>query len=227
MNILYVALAPVLIIAVYIHYRDKYEKEPLNMLIKAMLFGCFITIPILFIEYFLDSFTEGFPIEISPLYSAFIVASLTEELFKYIAFFILIWNNRNFNEKFDGIIYAVFISLGFAAVENIFYVVQNGYGVGVLRALTAVPAHAIFGICMGFYFGMAKFDYSNRSLRLFFAFFVPFLLHGIYDTILMYNNGYLLLLFIPFIILMWYKGFKFIKKHSEDSPFKINNDTVA
>ena len=91
-------------------------------------------------------------------YTAFIVAALTEEGMKFLAFYFFFWKNRNFNERFDGIVYAVYISLGFAGIENILYVFTGGYSVGVIRALTAVPAHALFGIVMGYYFGMAKFN---------------------------------------------------------------------
>ena len=91
-------------------------------------------------------------------YTAFVVAGFTEELMKYLAFYFFFWQERNFNEKFDGIIYAVYISLGFAAVENILYVFSGGMGVGFVRAFTAVPAHALFGISMGYYFGLARFD---------------------------------------------------------------------
>ena len=76
---------------------------------------------------------------------------------KFLAFYVFFWKERNFNEKFDGIVYAVYIALGFAGIENIVYAFTGGVGVGLVRALTAVAAHALFGVVMGFYFGLAGF----------------------------------------------------------------------
>ncbi len=232
MEILAVSFAPILIIAFYIYFRDKYEKEPIGMLLWSFILGAFITAPIIVVEGFLDDIWKAkyephhTNLLANAAYVAFVVASLTEETFKYIAF-LLIWNNKNFNEKFDGIVYAVFISLGFAAVENVLYVVQNGLGTGVMRAFTAVPAHALFGISMGYYFGLAKFEENKKVLRLLLALAVPLLLHGIYDFILFSENTILLLLFIPFIIGMWYLGFRKMKAQSQASVFKSDDTQVV
>lgn len=225
MILLVVALAPVFIIAFYIYFRDKYEKEPIGILIKSFVAGAVITAPILFIELYLSNyweqkFSNNMPDLSTAAYSAFVVAAFSEELFKYAAFILLIWKNKNFNEKFDGIVYATFISLGFAAVENILYVLQNGMATGLLRAITAVPAHAIFGITMGFYLGFAKMIPHNKTLNMILALIIPIILHGIYDFILMSENEILLILFIPFVIFMWVLGFRKMKKHINKSPFK-------
>ena len=124
-NLFLLAIAPVVIIAVYIYMRDKYEKEPIIMLLNALGAGILITVPVLFLERLLSAVMPSFPPQGEAFYSAFIVAGFTEEFFKFLALYVLIWSNRNFNEKFDGIVYAVFISLGFAGVENILYVLPE------------------------------------------------------------------------------------------------------
>jgi len=220
MTILFVAIAPVVIILLYVYYRDKYEKEPMGLLLKALALGAIITIPILLVEVGLGEIIKFEDKIATAFYDGFIVASFTEELFKFLAFMLIIWRNRNFNELFDGIIYAVFISLGFATVENFFYVFGGGGGVGVLRAFTAVPAHALFGITMGYYFGIAKFSEDTASKHLWLAFAMPFVLHGFYDFFLMSENGWLLLTFIPFLVYLWITGFKKLRKHAEGSVFK-------
>jgi len=223
LTLVLIALAPVVLILFYIYFRDKYEKEPIGLLIRGFLFGALTVIPVLFFGRFLQGFGNGLFGEITAGYNAFIVASFNEELFKYIAVLILVWRSRHFNEKFDGIVYAVFVSLGFAAVENILYVVQQGAGTGLLRAFTSVPGHAIFGIVMGYYLGLAKFFPEKRSTHMINAFFWPFMLHGIYDYILMSQYKYLLLIFIPFLIYMYIIGFKRMKKHSDSSRFNPEN----
>jgi len=224
MVLLAISLAPILVILFYLYFRDKYEKEPVGLIIRAFVLGAISTIPIVIVEMYLSDLWEQFTggradKYATAAYSAFVVASFTEELFKLLVVF-LFWSNKNFNEKFDGIVYAVFVSMGFAAVENVMYVYGGGTSTGILRAFTAVPGHAIFGIVMGYYLGIAKFHKEIRSINIVLAFFMPFLLHGIYDFILFAENGWLLLLFIPYLIYMWRVGFRNLKKHSDESPFK-------
>lgn len=226
MNLIYIAFAPVIVIIVYIYYRDKYEKEPKKLLFKAFLFGMIITIPLIFLEQLLTNLFNSESKIISAFYNAFFVAALMEEAFKYFVFYILIWKNKNFNELFDGIIYAVYISLGFATVENILYVYSYGENTGILRAFTAVPAHAIFAILMGYYFGLAKYVEKARNKFLIMALVIPVIIHGIYDFLLMSGNQWLMLLFIPFVIFMWIYGFKKMKLHSENSVFEDSKDFI-
>jgi RsiW-degrading membrane proteinase PrsW (M82 family) len=214
------ALAPVFIIAFYIYFKDKYEKEPLGILLIALLSGVFISLPVMLTESFFSFIGQGLTGFAKAGWDAFMVAALNEEAFKLVALTILIWKSREFNEKFDGIVYASFISLGFAGIENVLYVFQHGYATGVVRAITAVPAHALFGITMGFFFGMAKFYPAKRTKYLRLSFFLPFMLHGIYDFILMSGHAILLLVFVPFIIYLWISGFRRMKQMNNASYFR-------
>jgi RsiW-degrading membrane proteinase PrsW (M82 family) len=220
MNLIIIALAPVFVIAIYIYFRDKYEREPIRLLLISLVVGCVITIPVALIEGFLAARGQAFEGLPSAAWNAFIVAACTEELFKLLALYLLIWSNRNFNEKFDGIVYASFISLGFAGIENVLYVTDGGMSVGITRAFTAVPAHALFGIIMGYQFGLAKFYPEERTRRLFLALLIPILLHGIYDFILMSGHQYLLFAFIPFLIFLWLFGFRRIRQLSDRSIYR-------
>lgn len=208
MNLLLLALAPVFIILVYIYVRDKYEREPFSLLLKAILLGVVITIPISLTESFLATFNSATTPFGFACYNAFIVAAFTEELFKFACLYLLIWWSKEFDEHFDGIVYAVFISLGFAATENILYVLEYGTQTGYLRAVTAVPAHALFGISMGYYFSLAKFQSESTGRNLIKAISVPVLLHGVYDFILMVEHPLFLLAFLPFLIYLWVMGFR-------------------
>jgi len=233
MSLLIISIAPIFIIGLYIYFRDKYEKEPIGILLRAFLAGCISVIPILLIEIALGNFwTNNFANRANILatagYDAFVVAAFTEELFKFLFFALLIWRNKNFNEKYDGIVYAVFVSLGFAAVENVLYVFENGAGVGILRAFTAVPAHTLFGITMGYFLGLAKMKELKRKSNIIKAIIFPIILHGIYDFILMSEQTFLLLLFIPFMIFMFVYGNRRMKEHTTNSVFNpiniINNE---
>lgn len=219
LGLIIVSLAPVFIIAFYIYLRDKYEKEPWRLLFKAMLLGVFIALPVIYAERLMSLFGNGFSGELKAGWDAFMVAAFCEEAFKYLAFFLLIWNNKAFNDKFDGIVYATFISLGFAGIENILYVMDSGVSTGLVRAFTAVPAHAIFGISMGYFLGMARFYPKKQKQHLKWAFLLPFALHGIYDFILMSGIEWLLLLFVPFIIYMWVTGLRKLTAHNKTSYY--------
>lgn len=220
MAALLASLAPVFIILFYIYFRDKYDKEPLGMLVKALLLGILIVIPVIFVERMLMSLMPPFGKVAAAAYHAFVVAGGTEELFKYLALYILVWRSPSFNEQFDGIVYAVFVSLGFAGVENVLYVMDGGMQTALMRALTAVPAHAIFGISMGYYFGIARRYKELRKNYLRKAIFIPILLHGIYDFILMVEISWLLLLFIPYVIGLYITGMKKMKVLSDSSIFR-------
>ncbi len=230
MTLLFVALAPVILFAFYIFKRDKHEPEPVGLLLRALLIGGLIVIPILILEGALDGYWTSKYLATnakmtSSAWNAFIVAAFSEEGFKYLAVLIFFFRNKNFNEKFDGIVYATFISLGFALVENVLYVFQNGMPTGILRAFTAVPLHTVTGISMGYFLGFAKMNADKKMLNLIAGFTVPFIIHGFYDFIVMSENDTLLLFFIPYIIGMLFIGFKKMRRHSDNSKFNPENIT--
>jgi len=225
MILISVALAPVILLLIYVYRRDKYEKEPKKLLAKVFIFGIISVIPVYFIETALTNYWHTkYALPSMQLntaaYDAFVVAAFTEEFFKILVFFIFIQKNKNFNEKFDGIIYAVFISMGFAATENLMYVLGSGFSTGIMRAFTAVPAHAIFAVTSGYFLALAKFKPSGKLIYLILALAVPVLLHGIYDFILLAKNDILLLFFIPYVIFILIIALKGMKRHSDASVFK-------
>lgn len=228
MTVILTAIAPVIIILFYIYFRDKYEKEPLRLLLLSIMAGVIIVLPVIFLERLISSFNPfgggEFPTVGYAAYESFLVASLVEEGFKFLAVYLLFWHNPDFNEKFDGILYAVFISLGFAAVENILYVSRGGFDVAFVRAFTAVPAHALFGVRMGYYLGIARMYPELRRSYLPLAFIYPFILHGFYDFILMAKTGWLLFLFVPYLVYLYYAGFRKMKVTSDSSVFRNDID---
>jgi len=227
MLLLAAALAPSAALLCYFYARDKYEKEPRLLLLKAFLLGGVLVIPVLFVEMKLNIFDNSDTNLLAAGYTAFVVAGLVEESFKFLLFFLFIWKTRDFNEMYDGIVYAVFISLGFATVENIAYVLSTGLDTALVRSLTAVPAHALFAVAMGYYLGIAKFakpQYSRRYIRL--GFMIPIVLHGIYDFILFSHKFYMLLLFLPYMMYLWKRGLKNVDELVEFSPFKAYSEKL-
>jgi len=223
MNLLLLAIAPVFAILLYIYVQDKHEKEPRGLLISSFLFGAIVSIIIVFILYFftgrLIPVTDKFSVW-QQFIQAFIVVALSEEFSKYVIVKYYAQPKKAFNEPYDGIIYAVMVSMGFACTENIMYVLDGGYETALLRAFTAVPAHATFGVLMGYYMGKAKF--SNSRLKLNMAgLFLAVLFHGTYDFFLFINfiPGISIGAFVSLIIGILLSR-KAIKKHQKDSNFK-------
>lgn len=219
-KLLYTAIVPIFILLIFVYIKDKYEKEPLRLATTGTFYGMLISMPITFTENFLSKFTPTGNIPYS-FYTAFIVASLVEETYKYIILKFLIYKNKNYNEPFDGILYAVFISLGFASVENILYVFNPSIGgikTAFLRAIFSVPAHMSFGVYMGYYLSKKKF--SMNKINMFIALLMPFIIHGIYDFLLFAKFKYVHILFIIFYLYMICVSLKRINYYIRISPFK-------
>ena len=226
------ALLPVLVLAVFVYVMDRYEKEPLRMLLKAFFCGVLAVVAVVPLEQLLSPFAPDGAV-LHGLYDGFVVAGFSEELCKLLVFMLFIWRSRHFNEYFDGIVYAVYVGLGFACLENVGYVFQSGMFqeslvTGVTRALLSVPAHFLFAVAMGYYLSKAKFDAANRFSSLLKALFYPLLLHGTFDALLMVSDNLrstvlypvtvvLFLVFIRFDIRMWKKGMVKIREMQERS----------
>jgi RsiW-degrading membrane proteinase PrsW (M82 family) len=205
------AVAPPLLIAYFVYQKDKYDKEPKSLIIKSFLFGCLGIIPAIFLELFAKGmFTNLF------LY-VFIGIALVEEGVKYFFLKKYLFNNKEFNEPIDGIVYAVMISLGFATVENIAYVLNNEgqeMNVAVMRMFTAIPLHAVCGIILGYFVGLAKFSDNSRPL-LYKGLFIATLVHGLYNYFIFLGEGFIFSI-IALVVAVYYSK-KAINLHQQDS----------
>ena len=221
------AVLPALWLLFRIYQADKLEKEPIGLIVKLVLYGILSTILAVVIEQVGDVviayfFPEGsLPYDIL-LY--FIVVAFAEEGSKYLLLKTRTWKNPEFNCLFDGVVYAVAVSLGFALWENIGYVLQFGMGAAVARALTAVPGHASFGVFMGAWYGFAKRRdlegdpvRSARCRRM--AVLVPALLHGAYDFIAARQTETLTVVFIIFVIAMFIGALAVVKRMSKNDSY--------
>lgn len=191
MELIALAIAPGLAICLYIFHRDAYNREPKLNLIVSFILGAVILVPAFFIEQFLK--VSGNSIGAIAL-TAFLVVALTEELLKFLVLRYYAYHKKSFDEPLDGIIYGVMISMGFATLENILYVIQStqvgiGYQVAFLRMFTAVPAHATFGVLMGYHAGKAKFDLPREKQLLLTGLFWAIFFHGAYDFCLLLQSA--------------------------------------
>ena len=207
-NLLLLAIAPTIACILWIYLKDRYDKEPIMILGRFFILGTFISIIAITVENFLMKINifEGYS---NLIYISFIVAALTEEGLKGLVLIPNLLKEKKFNEKLDGIIYSIFLSLGFATIENIIYILfedsQTAFEVGIIRAVISVPAHIMFAITMGYY--VSKYKFSNKSIKkreyLIMSILVPILLHGSFDFILMIEYRWSIVVFMLYIVLLW------------------------
>lgn len=181
-GLLALALAPGVAIGLYIYLKDKHEREPLGLLFVSFLYGAASTVATLVISIPVNALilTKDGDV-IDEFYNAFFKVALIEEFCKFAFVRFILYYNRNFNEPFDGIVYAVMVSMGFATVENILYVFEYGFATGMARMFTAVPAHATFGVLMGYFVGRAKFSHRDGFMLSLFGLLTATVFHGSYD----------------------------------------------
>lgn len=223
--ILLIALLPVVILVYYIYHKDKKSPEPTGQLVKAFLWGI-LSVPLSLCISIPLGLIGVYPTEATSILgsvsAAFFGAAIPEEIAKFIMLWLLLRKNPYFDEKMDGIVYAVCVSLGFAALENIMYLFSNAesyLSVGIARAIFAVPGHFCFGILMGYYYSLAKFYPKTPTKNKVLILAAPIIVHGLYDSILFIINvtpaisGVLLIVFLIFCHKMWKYGSKSIADH--------------
>lgn len=250
MYLLLLAVAPAAGLLIYVWNKDKSEKEPLSLLLLLVGLGAVSAIPTIITELIIDApLTKLFNItEYSSLANDgasyvlyafldnFFGVALIEEGFKFLFLYFATRNNKHFDSLFDGMIYAIFVSLGFAALENIFYVVDGGVSVALTRAVMSVPGHMFFAVFMGYYYSMwhiykladfAEQGYARNGLiiprppkfaykkYLALALIVPTAVHGFYDFCLSLDIVALELALLAGMIALYIGCFNRIKKMSD------------
>ena len=221
------AIIPAVLLLLYIYKKDRLEPEPPGLLIRLVIFGVISTFLAIITEtvgtFILDLFFEEQNV-VYNLLMYFIVVACSEEGFKYLLLKLTTWRNPAFNCQFDAVVYAVFVALGFALWENIGYVLMYGFGTALIRAITAVPGHASFGVFMGAWYGIAK-RYENavrpEKARLYrrLAFVLPVLVHGFYDFVATMESDVSALIFLVFIVLMFFLAFLIVRRTSRGDTY--------
>lgn len=246
------AVLPTIALFIYIYKHDKADKEPFGLLLKLFIGGATLTVAsALILERSLSPLISSVDNKIlNAFLEAFCSAAFCEELCKLIVLYLFTHKNKNFNSLFDGVIYAVCVSLGFATLENILYVFGDGVtseslSTAITRAVYSVPGHCFFAVFMGYYYSLyhvykkaaaaekhyadmgvttvlGSFKYKDKFCLTFVA---PFLLHGFYDFCLMANIAILGIVFDIFVVALYVRSFKRIKAFSKMD--KLDHQYIA
>ena len=215
------AVVPAFVLMYYIYKKDKVEKEPGALLFRLFLFGAVSTVPAVLLEIGAE-FVETnilYTLAASAITAAIIDATMVaiiEEACKFFFLKKITWKNKAFNYTFDGVVYAVFVSLGFAALENILYIFQYGLDIALMRAVLSIPAHMAFSVYMGSFYGQAKYcdvrrNGEGRTVNLLAAYLSAVTLHAVYDGTLMVGTDSAIILFIIFDVLMTLMVFRLVR----------------
>lgn len=202
---------PALVLMYYIYRLDRIEREPMGLLLKVFIFGAISTQVASILESIGDGvlsalFADPYDVLRTAL-MYFVVVAVSEELVKYLAMRLATKNRSEFNYRFDGVVYGVAASLGFAALENIMYILGFGFGVAPIRAVTAIPLHCITGVFMGHYYGMAMYlerrdVAAEASVYRVLTLLIPVLIHGFYDFCATMQSTVWSLIFIAYVIIL-------------------------
>jgi len=225
--LLFAALLPTVILLIKVYRMDTVEKEPPRLLWKLILFGALSGVAAgvaeLVLGRVLKSFVPSYLMLLEVLEN-FLVVALVEELCKFAPVRLFAWDDPAFNYRFDAVVYAMFSALGFAALENVLYVMNGGLGTAVTRALLSVPGHAFFALYMGIYLGDAKLaevrgDAYMRGHFMRLAILVPVLLHGFWDFSLSVGSSYMAGAFLIFVVIFFLCAFRRLRRASQtDEP---------
>lgn len=213
------AVAPGIALLTYFYLKDKYDAEPLHMVIKVFLLGFLIVLPVMIFQRGLTLWLGD-----GSLVTAFGISAGVEEALKWFVLFHMIYNHTEFDEPYDGILYATAISLGFATVENVLYAFASQASIGTMmvRALLPVSGHAMFGVMMGYYLGRAKFSVGWASKKyIWFSLLFPWFWHGVYDWFLNNVSQYWIWFIVPLMAFFWYGGLGKMYRANKRSPFRL------
>jgi RsiW-degrading membrane proteinase PrsW (M82 family) len=221
------AVLPAVFLMRYIYRQDTVEPEPPGLLASLIFMGVLAALASIVLETVGEVLLDSLVDADSPWYTvllAFLVVAAVEEGTKFFFLKRRTWRDPNFNYRFDGVVYAVFVSLGFAAFENVKYVFTYGLSVAVPRALLAIPGHMGFAVFMGVFYGRAKLredwgDELGCRVNLLLGYLVAVLLHGFYDACAMAGTGRATVAFIIFVAVMYIVVFRLIRRESAtDTP---------
>ncbi|BBI33170.1 glutamic-type intramembrane protease PrsW [Cohnella abietis] len=218
-SILAAAIVPGIALMAYFYWKDRYDAEPLSIVLRMFLTGALIVLPIMIVQRGLTLWLGD-----SPFTFSFIISAGVEEFFKWFVLYHIIYNHTEFDEPYDGILYAVAVSLGFATLENVLYAFMqpSSFGSLMMRAFLPVSGHALFGVFMGYSFGRAKFSVGSKiRLHLWLALLLPIIWHGFYDFMLLTVPATWIWLVVPFMFALWFGGMRKVNSANAVSPFRF------
>lgn len=231
--LLFFATIPVILIMLYVYSKDK-NKEPFTLLLKLFISGflaCYLVLIVSdLLGMVLPFMEETNRTTFETFLYAFIGVALVEELCKWAMVMLVGYSHNSFDEIYDILLYAVFVSLGFAFIENIMYVVSlNSLKTAMIRAVSAVPSHACDAVFMGYFLSIAKQNAVNNKKGyekkyLILSIIAPTILHGTYDFLLMSGIEFSTEIFFVFVVILYIISIRRLRKLSKQNRKMIKRN---
>jgi RsiW-degrading membrane proteinase PrsW (M82 family) len=217
-SIVAAAAAPGIALLSYIYLKDRYEAEPIAMVARLFLFGLLAVFPVMVLQRGLMLWLGP-----DPLFYSFITTAAVEEAAKWVIVAAAVFHHAEFDEPYDGIVYATAASLGFATMENLLFALSEPFSITALmvRALLPVSGHALFGVVMGYYFGRAKFIPHERGKFLAFSIVFPLFYHGLFDFVLLSAKSLWVWAIIPLMVYLWTRSLYKMRRANHHSPLRM------
>ncbi len=221
------AVVPAVVLMRYVYRQDRVDREPPRLLGGLALRGVYAALAAIVLETLGQSVLNALVSQDNPRHvvlTAFLVVAVVEEGTKFFFLYRRTWRDPNFNYRFDAIVYAVFVSLGFAAFENVKYVFSYGLSVALPRAILAIPGHMGFAVFMGWFYGRAKLrsdlgDGLGARVNLALGYLAAVFLHGMYDTCCMTGTARSTLVFAAVVAVLYLAVFRLIRREARnDTP---------
>ena len=232
--LLVAALLPAVALMAYVYSRDKVEKEPAGLVARVFFLGAASGILAGIVEGLLIGAVEAVLPSglVLVVVEYFVCVAAVEEACKF-ACLNTVKNNPAFDYLFDAVVYAVAAALGFAALENVFYVFDGGLETAVMRAVLSVPGHAADGVVMGVFYGMARQrelrgDKARATTLYWLAFLLPTIEHGFYDAALSLDDDSMALVAVLFDLAFIAIAFVLVKRAAaKDEPLRPRGSVSA
>lgn len=217
LSVLALAISPGLALLAYFYLKDRYDSEPIHWVARLFVFGVMLVFPTMVLQRALVLGMGEHPFSF-----AFFISAGLEEFFKWFIVYYVIFKHTLFDEPYDGIVYSVAVSLGYASLENVIYALYHDFTLSVFlfRALIPVSGHALFGVLMGYYMGQAKFRPERAKTLLALSLLLPIVWHGLLDFILLTVASSWLWVIVPFMLLLWSKGLWKVSSANAQSPYR-------
>ena len=214
-----VALAPIAFFAWFIYTRDRYEREPRRLIAKTFVLGAIFVVPVVIAELIGSLFLPPSADPVILFFHFLIVVSFVEESSKFLAVRISVYDSREFNELMDGLVYGAMAGLGFAAPENLLYVLSQGAALGVIRAVLSVPGHLLWGSIIGYYLARQKLTPARHAGLA--GLCLAVIMHAVFDYGLVAMDPLLSIVIASGIVVAgWILFFRFRKTALASSPFR-------
>ena len=231
--LLLLAILPTVLIGIYVYKNDKH-KEPISILLLLFILGIISALTVIFLSYLLEliipTFTKSiYQMNIIELVlKTFIEVALIEEICKWVIVYFIGYKNKEFDETYDVIIYAIFVGLGFATFENISYIFDhNAINVAIQRGIFSVPGHVSYAIFMSYYLCLAKIsslkgNKSKEKINILKSILVPTLLHGVYDFCLFTEKNIYIIVFFAFSVILFLMAFQQLRQLYKSNATLLN-----